>query len=106
MIASVRRMRMISQVFLSLLVSLLMLALVWLYQHSGSHHGPFTSQAARRSLPPISSHDPRWIVLRAALLLLFIGWGTSSCSCATLEGDQKPAGSVQTHVDRKVCLSQ
>jgi len=41
---------MISQDFLSLLVSLLMLAKVWLYQYSRSHRGPFTSLAARRSL--------------------------------------------------------
>jgi hypothetical protein len=41
---------MISQDFLSLLVSLLMLAIVWLYQYSRSHRGPFTSLAARRSL--------------------------------------------------------
>ncbi len=52
MMASVRRMRMISHIFLSLLVSLLMFALVWLSQRSRSHHGPFPSQAARRSLLP------------------------------------------------------
>ncbi len=32
---------MLQQVFLSLLVSLLMLATVWLYQRSMSQHGPF-----------------------------------------------------------------
>jgi transposase-like protein len=43
---------MLQHVFLTLLVPLLMLALVWLSQRSRSHHGSFPSQAARRSLLP------------------------------------------------------
>ncbi len=43
---------MLQSIFLSLLVSLLMFALVWLSQRSRSHHGPFPSKAARRSLLP------------------------------------------------------
>jgi hypothetical protein len=44
------RRRMLHLVFLSLLVSLFMLAMVWLCQWYRSHHAPSHSQAARRSL--------------------------------------------------------
>ena len=47
-----RRMHMLPHVFLSLLVSLLMFALVWLSQRSRSHHSLFPSKAARSSLLP------------------------------------------------------
>jgi transposase-like protein len=43
---------MLQHVLLSLLVSLLMLAGVWLSQRSRSHHDPFPSQAAQRSFLP------------------------------------------------------
>jgi hypothetical protein len=94
---------MISHIFLSLLVSLLMLALVWLYQHSRSHHGPFTSNAARRSLRLCCKNDADPLLLCQAFSATCFfeeeGFFFSRERAETLEFDTRISGG-KTPIDR------
>jgi hypothetical protein len=90
---------MLHHVFLSLLVSLLLLAMVWFCQWYRFHQSSFQAKVARHALLPraLKPRSP-WIVLHAATLLP-ARRPRDLVACATLARGEKPEGSTQAGED-------
>jgi hypothetical protein len=94
------RMQMLHQVFLSLLVYLLLLAMGWFCQWYQFHHSSFHAKVARRALLP------RCLKPRSPLDCPACCDAETPVSGATVARGQKSAGSTQTGQDRGLCLPE